>query len=278
MAGSPFAIGGAGPGAGLGSQGAIQAQPRRPVPARRRRRQQPDLGAAARPRAACRTGRGARVVRRRASRSASRSIATVWSTSPTSATAAATTPASGSTPAALTPLPDSTFPVPEGSGVGDVLFNSTGDRLVGTRDNTSLIDSFAVAPDGVWRPRRLAVPGQGLGPIGAEFRPTNPSSCTSATRTTAPARHGVRVPRRPTGVLTSIGDSPVRRRPDRAVLGRDQPRRAVPVRDQHRLGATSRSYAINRDGSLMLLGTTAVHATAPARSTPDCRPDGRTLS
>ena len=55
----------------------------------------------------------------------------------------------------LIPLPHSTVPVPEGSGVGDVLFNSTGDRLIGTRDNPSLIDSFTVRRDG----RLAAAPG-----------------------------------------------------------------------------------------------------------------------
>ena len=49
VAGSPFAAGGAGTGAGLASQGAIQITPGRPVPDRRRRRQQPGLGAADRP-------------------------------------------------------------------------------------------------------------------------------------------------------------------------------------------------------------------------------------
>ncbi len=57
-----------------------------------------------------------------------------------------------------------------------MLFNSTGDRLVGTRDNPSLIDSFTVRRDGTL----VAAPGspftgQGLGQIGAQFRPTNPS-------------------------------------------------------------------------------------------------------
>ena len=44
----------------------------------------------------------------------------------------------------LIPIPGSVVAVPEGSAVGDVLFNGAGDRLVGTRDNTSLIDSFTV--------------------------------------------------------------------------------------------------------------------------------------
>ncbi|MGZ6804697.1 MAG: lactonase family protein [Nocardioidaceae bacterium] len=73
---------------------------------------------------------------------------------------------------ALTPLAGSTFVLPDGSGPGDVLFDPSGRRLVGTRDSTSQIDSFVVGQDG------LLTVGQGspyaaqdLGPIGAEFDP-----------------------------------------------------------------------------------------------------------
>src|SRR3954470_5005662 len=76
----------------------------------------------------------------------------------------------------LRPLAASTVPLPDGSEPGDVLFNSTGTNLLGVRVNTSLIDSFAVGRDG----RLAAAPGspfaaQGAGPFGSEFRPTNPS-------------------------------------------------------------------------------------------------------
>jgi hypothetical protein len=76
----------------------------------------------------------------------------------------------------LTPVPRSTVTVPDGSGVGDVFFNSLGDHLVGTRTGTSLIDSFLVLPSG----RLLAAQGspftgQGLGQLGAEFSPSSPS-------------------------------------------------------------------------------------------------------
>ena len=76
----------------------------------------------------------------------------------------------------LRPLADSTFSLPDGSSPGDVLFNGDGSRLVGLRVNTSLIDSFAVSGRGTL----LAAPGspyaaQGLGPFGSEFRPTNPT-------------------------------------------------------------------------------------------------------
>ena len=45
----------------------------------------------------------------------------------------------------LTPVPGSTVPLPGTAQPGDVLFNSTGTRLIGTRVGTSQIDSFTVA-------------------------------------------------------------------------------------------------------------------------------------
>jgi 6-phosphogluconolactonase len=44
----------------------------------------------------------------------------------------------------LTPIPGSTVTVPDGSGIGEVVFDATGRHLVGARVNTSLIDSFVV--------------------------------------------------------------------------------------------------------------------------------------
>jgi 6-phosphogluconolactonase len=72
-------------------------------------------------------------------------------------------------------LRGSTVSLPDGSQPADVLFNSTGTNLAGTRVGTSLIDSFAVGSTG----RLTAAPGspyaaQGTGPFGSEFRPTNP--------------------------------------------------------------------------------------------------------
>jgi 6-phosphogluconolactonase len=76
----------------------------------------------------------------------------------------------------LTPIPGSTYAVPDGSGLGDVFFNAPGDHLIGTRTGTSLIDSFVVLPNG----RLLAAKGspftgQGLGQVGGEFSPASPS-------------------------------------------------------------------------------------------------------
>jgi 6-phosphogluconolactonase len=168
--------------------------------------------------------------------------------------------------------------VPEGSGVGSVFFNSTGYKLVGTRDNTSLIDSFTVRRDG----RLVAAPGspfaaQSLGPIGAEFRPTNPTELYGS-NAHAGANLGTvsafKVSQR--GVLTSIGDSPV---PD----GQTAPCWVEISHDGKWLfavntgSATISSYAIQRDGSLVLHATTDFINGAGAV---DARlaPDGKTLS
>ena len=72
-------------------------------------------------------------------------------------------------------LPGSTVTLASDAAPGDVLFNGTGTRLVGTEVGPSLIDSFTVGFGG----RLTAAPGspfpaQGLGPFGSEFRPTNP--------------------------------------------------------------------------------------------------------
>jgi 6-phosphogluconolactonase len=84
----------------------------------------------------------------------------------------------------LEPLAGSTVSLPDNAQPGDVLFNSTGSDLVGTRVGSSLIDSFRVGPDG----RLTAAPGspfpaQGLGPFGSEFRPTDPGQLSSPTPT-----------------------------------------------------------------------------------------------
>src|SRR6266571_3215879 len=75
----------------------------------------------------------------------------------------------------LQPVAGSAVALPDGSQPGDVLFSGDGAKLAGTRVGTSQIDSFTVGRNG----RLAAAPGspfpaQGLGPFGSEFRPTNP--------------------------------------------------------------------------------------------------------
>jgi len=75
----------------------------------------------------------------------------------------------------LDPIPGSTITLAANAAPGDVLFNGAGTKLVGTEVGPSRIDSFTVGSDGLL----TAAPGspfpaQGLGPFGSEFRPTNP--------------------------------------------------------------------------------------------------------
>lgn len=178
----------------------------------------------------------------------------------------------------LIPIPHSTVPVPEGSAVGDVLFNSTGDRLIGARDTTSLIDSFTVGANG----RLTAAAGspfaaQSLGPIGSEFRPTNPSQLFVSNAHAGTGNGTVSAFNDSTsGVLTSIGASPY---PN----GQTAPCWVEITHDGRYLfsvntaSATLSSFAINQDGSLVLVGNTPFTNGAGAV---DARlsPDGTTLS
>jgi 6-phosphogluconolactonase len=178
----------------------------------------------------------------------------------------------------LIPLPYTTVAVPEGSGVGDVFFNSTGTRLVGTRDNTSLIDSFDVRLDGRLSPAPGSpFPAQSLGPIGAEFRPTNPSQLYVSNAHAGAGLGTVSAFQlSPNGALNSIGNSPV---PD----GQTAPCWVEISHDGKYLFAVNTgsanlsSYSISRNGALTLIGTFLFTNGAGAV---DARlsPDGKTLS
>src|SRR5271155_2667922 len=70
----------------------------------------------------------------------------------------------------LFPVPRSTVTLAANAAPADVLFNGTGTKLAGTEVGTSVIDSFTVGFDGTL----TAAPGspfpaQGLGPLGSEF-------------------------------------------------------------------------------------------------------------
>ncbi len=176
---------------------------------------------------------------------------------------------------ALTPVPHSTYAVPDGSGLGDVFFNAFGDHLIGTRTGTSLIDSFLVLPGG----RLLAAPGspftgQGLGQLGAEFSPTRPSELfvsnahNGALLGTVSAYHDSLL-----GRLSPIGSSPY-------ADGQTAPCWVEISHDGQYLFAVNTgsgsisSYAINPGGSLTLIGSTPISgggADIDARLSPDGR-------
>ena len=85
-------------------------------------------------------------------------------------------------------IPGSTVRLAADAAPGDVLFNGTGTKLAGTEVGPSLIDSFTVGSGG----RLIAAPGspfpaQGLGPFGSEFSPANPDQLfVSNAHNTAP--------------------------------------------------------------------------------------------
>jgi 6-phosphogluconolactonase len=176
----------------------------------------------------------------------------------------------------LRPIPGSTVSLPAGSQPGDVLFNGTGRKLVGTRVGTSMIDSFTVGRDG----RLTAAPGspfnaQGLGPFGSEFRPTDPDQLFVSNAHNTATDSGTISAFRDSGSgrLTSIGSSPF---PDLQMAPC-----WVEISSSGRFlftvntasGTISR-YFIHGDGALALLGSTPVRSTGgvgavDARLSPD---------
>jgi 6-phosphogluconolactonase len=177
----------------------------------------------------------------------------------------------------LTPIPGSTFAVPDGSGLGDVFFNALGNHLIGTRTGTSLIDSFVVLPGGRLLPAHGSpFTGQGLGQLGAEFSPVRPgqlfvSNAHNGTGlgTVSAYRDGL------LGQLTPVGASPFadfQTAPCWVEISHDG-RFLFTVNTG---SANVSSYAINADGSLTLIGSTPI---AKGGADIDARlsPDGRTL-
>jgi 6-phosphogluconolactonase (cycloisomerase 2 family) len=179
----------------------------------------------------------------------------------------------------LGPLAGSTFPLPNTAQPGDVLFDSTGTRLAGTRVGTSQIDSFSVGSDG----RLHAASGspfaaQAAGPFGSEFRPTDPGQLFVSNAHAGTGNGTVSAfSAAADGTLTSIGSSPF-------ADGQTAPCWVEISHDGRFLftvntasGTISR-YRIATDGALRLLGSTAV-SDQPAVGAVDARlsRDGATL-
>ena len=275
--GSPFTAGGAGTGAGLASQGAIQlagggrfllsvdaGSNQVSVQQIAARRVAPPQRCGVLWRRAAGEHRGARQPGLRRQRRPGRTNYTGFRLSPWGS---------------LTPIPGSTVALPSSAQPGDVLFNSTGTRLIGTRVGTSQIDSFTVGFDG----RLTAAPGspftaQGLGPFGSQFRPTNPSQLfvTNAHNGTGLGTVSAFADS-PAGSLTPIGASPYadqQTAPCWTIISPDgQYLFAVNTGS----GTISR-YAITPGGELTLLGSTTVSATAGVGAVdPGLSPGGRYL-
>ena len=180
----------------------------------------------------------------------------------------------------LQPIAGSAVTLANGSQPGDVLFNGDGTRLAGTRVGTSQIDSFTVGRGGLL----TAAPGspfpaQGLGPFGSEFRPTNPDQLFVSNAHNAGAGSGTvsAFSDSADGTLSPIGSSPFA----------DLQTAPCWVEISHNgqflftvntgSGSISR-YSIASGGALTLLGSTPVKASGGVGAV-DARlsPDGHTL-
>jgi 6-phosphogluconolactonase len=180
----------------------------------------------------------------------------------------------------LRALAGSAFSLPDSAQPGDILFNGTGTKLVGTRVGTSEIDSFTVGDTG----RLTAAPGspfpaEGLGPFGSEFRPTDPNQLFVSNAHNVGAGTGTvsAFDDAGDGTLSSIAGSPfadLQTAPCWVEITHDG-RFLFTVNTAS--GTISR-YSIAAGGELTLLGSTAVGDTGGVGAV-DARlsPDGRTL-
>jgi 6-phosphogluconolactonase (cycloisomerase 2 family) len=120
----------------------------------------------------------------------------------------------------LSPISGSTVTLPSSAVPGQVLFNSDGTSLVGTRIGTSAIDSFSVGADGLLTAAtgspfeaQSFTPPQGFGQLGSAFSPTHPDQLFVSDAHTAgggPAGGLVSsFTESASGVLSPIAPSPV---------------------------------------------------------------------
>jgi 6-phosphogluconolactonase len=178
----------------------------------------------------------------------------------------------------LRPLAGSTVPLPDGSTPGDVLFNGDGTKLVGARVGTSLIDSFEVGADGLLN----AAPGspfaaQGAGPFGSEFRPTDPTElyvsnahCGAGNGSVSAFSDGS------DGTLTSIGSSPfadLQTAPCWVEITKDGEFLFTVNTASNNISR----YSIGSDGSLSLLGSTPLSTAHAGAEDARLGPGGQTL-
>jgi 6-phosphogluconolactonase len=164
----------------------------------------------------------------------------------------------------LTPIPNSTVTVAAGAsaGLGDVLFNNDGTKLVGVEVGPSLgpsqIDSFRVN----WNGTLTAAPGspfpaQGLGPFGSQFSPIEPDQLFVSNAHNGPGLGTVSAFNDSwNGILSPIGVSPFadhQTAPCWLVISHD----GEYLYAFNTASATVSSYSIARDGTLTLIGSSA---------------------
>ena len=277
LPGSPFRAGGAGTGAGIGSQGALQES------ANGRYLLAVDAGSDQISVMRIRSGGGLTLVGRPVYSGGSEPVSiAVHRNLVYVANAGTRTNFTGFTinsAGVLRRLARSRVTLPSGSLPGDVLFNGNGTILAGTLVDSSQIVTFTVGRGGRLTPAPTSpLAAQATGPFGSEFRPTNPRQLF-VSNAHAGANLGTVSAFRAAanGDLTPIGASPfadLQTAPCWVEISHDgrylfTVNTAVP--------SISR-YAILRDGSLSLLGSTVFnYPTGLGPQDARLSPDGRML-
>src|SRR6266571_742348 len=178
----------------------------------------------------------------------------------------------------LAPIAGSAVALPDGSQPGDVLFNGDGTKLAGTRVGTSQIDSFTVGSGGrLTAAPRSPFPAQGLGPFGSEFRPTNPHQLFVSNAHDGAGAGTVSAFRdSANGTLTSIGSSPFADNQTAPCWVEITPDGRFLFTTNTASGTVSR-YRIAPGGVLRLLGSTPARGTSLGVVDLRLSPDGRFL-
>jgi hypothetical protein len=181
----------------------------------------------------------------------------------------------------LVRLPRATVNAPGAANdLGDVLFNSSGTKLVGTEVGPSLIDSFRVDTLGYLH----AAPGspfagQGLGAFGSAFRPTNPDQLFVSNAHNVGTDVGTvsAYDVADNGTLFSIGASPFADLQNAPCWVAISPNGKDLFAINTGSGTVSR-YSIDQSGRLTLLGSSPVNDQGGVGGTdPTISPDGHNL-
>jgi 6-phosphogluconolactonase (cycloisomerase 2 family) len=187
----------------------------------------------------------------------------------------------------LRPLPNSTYALPDGSLPGEVLFNSDGSRLVGTRIATSEIDSFTVGKHGELTPApgspfdaQSFTPPQGWGQLGSAFSPINPGQLfvSDAHKADGSAAPGLvsSFTDDPSGVLAPIGSSPVPN-DGKASCWVEISADGAYLYVVNTASRTISTYTIAADGSIAFAQSTPVGELGGGAEDARLAPDGSTL-
>jgi hypothetical protein len=167
----------------------------------------------------------------------------------------------------LSPIVNSTFPLPDIANPGDVLFNPDGSQLIGVRvgpdAGPSFIDSFIVGDDGRLSPAAGSpfVP-QVTGPFGSVFSPVNTDQLFVTNAHGGPGTGSVSVfDVSSTGVLNAIDDPFANG--ETGTCWVDITHDGTYLFAVNTGTSTISRYAVADDGSLELLGNTPITNPGP---------------